>query len=125
VFNVPAWALTVSGMIQLLATVFKPLWRTFCLNQAAFTPASSPVILLHTFLNVKLVNLSSRNTDRDYVLLILFFVLFTPINAAAKSVTKQLIIPHVSSRNYFRNNILQNNLSVSYTHLTLPTTPYV
>jgi hypothetical protein len=70
-------------MIQLLATVFKPLWRTFCLNQAAFTPTSSPFIL-HTFLNVKLVNLSSRNTGRDYIQKLLFFILFTPINAAAR-----------------------------------------
>jgi len=88
-------------MIQLLATVFKPLWRAFCLDQPAFTPASSPVIQLFTFLNVKLVNLSSRNTGRDYVILIQFFVLFTPINEAAKSMTKQLIIPHVIESAFF------------------------
>ena len=91
------WLLTVSGMIQFVATVFPPLWRAFCLDHLAFTPGRSPVILIHPFLNVKIVNLSSRKTGRDYVLIILFFVLFTQINAAAKSMTNKLIIPQVIS----------------------------
>jgi len=37
-----------SGMLHLPATVFNQLWRAFYLNQAAFTPTSSPVLILFT-----------------------------------------------------------------------------
>ena len=91
VYNGQRYDSVAGNGLQTVVADFLPL-------PPAFTPGCSPVILLHTFLNVKLVNLSSRNTGRDYVLLIQFFVLFTSINVAAKSVTNLLIIPHVINR---------------------------
>ena len=43
----------------------------------------------------------------------------------AKKIAAKYGIPHISTGDIFRANIKNGTEPVSYTHLTLPTTPYV